>query len=112
MTTVFERVSANDGPLIIKDSYLNEFRDPERALFEALMEDGVSPGWVKIRLPCEGVAKPLLTPKVKFGGKTTIQWRKDRTVMENTGAAFNDCETLSEAVAAVYDIFEGKSEQW
>jgi hypothetical protein len=29
--------------------------------------------------------------------------------MENTGAAFNDCGTLSEAVAAVYDILEGKS---
>jgi len=89
MTTVFECVGVNDGPLIIKDSYLNKFRDPERALFEALMEDGVSPGWVKIRLPRKGVAKPLLTPKVQFGGKTTIQRRKDRTVMENTGAAFN-----------------------
>jgi hypothetical protein len=29
--------------------------------------------------------------------------------MENTGTAFNKCKTLSEALAAVYDILEGKT---
>jgi hypothetical protein len=32
--------------------------------------------------------------------------------MENTGAKFNECKTLSEAVAAVYNILEGQSKQW
>ena len=108
MTTVFEHVDAtpNTGPLIIKDSYLNNSRDPEHTLFQVL---GTSPGWVSVRpLPDDVPIEPLLTPNVDG----IIQRRKDRTVMENTGAKFNDCKTLSEAVAAVYDILEGKNKPW
>jgi hypothetical protein len=110
MTTVFEQADAtsNVDPIIIKDSYLKASRDPEHKLFKVLMDDDASPGWVTIRLPRDDVAiEPLLTPL--FNGSTAIQRRKDRTVMENTGTAFNKCKTLSEALAAVYDILEGKT---
>jgi len=106
MTTVFEDVdTSNAGPLIIKDSYLNNSRASEHRLFQAL---GASPGWVNVRLRNDDPIEPLLTPNIDG----VIQRRKDRTVMENTGAKFNDCKVLSEAVAAVYDILEGKNKPW
>ena len=111
MTTVFECVdpTSNDRPLIIKDSYVNEFRDPEHKLFEILMADGVTPGWIKIILPPKDCPiNHLHTPKVEISGKSIVRRRKDRTVMENTGSEFNGCQTISELIAVVYDILEGE----
>jgi hypothetical protein len=109
MTTIFQRVgTVSCAPLIVKDSWVKQHRTAERALFKSLVKNGEPPGWVGTRLPADDVAtEPLQTPKLAF----IERLRKDRTVMENTGRGFYECESLSEAIAVTYDILEGKS-QW
>jgi hypothetical protein len=64
------------------------------------------PGWVNIKPPT-GDRVQLQTPQLV--GIT--QRKKERTVMENTGLPFDKCRKLSDAIAATYDILEGKG-QW
>ena len=104
MTTVFRRVGTSQNPLIVKDSWVNIHRKPELSLFQSLTADGDAPGWVKIRPPTEVVAR--LQTQEQEG---VVQRRKDRTVLENTGLGFDQCERLSDAIAAAYDVLEGKS---
>lgn len=106
MTTVFQCIQTQD-PLLVKDAWIKSYRDPEITLFESLTEDGPPPGWVNIKPPTEDRIH-LHTPQL-IG---ITQRRKDRTVMENTGLPFDKCRKLSDAIAATYDILEGKGQQY
>jgi len=107
MTTVFRRIEASQYPLIVKDSWVNNLRKPEHLLFQSLTADGNAPGWVKIRPPV-GDVKYLQTQR----REDVVQRRKDRTVMENTGLGFDQCQRLSDAIAAAYDVLEGESKKY
>jgi len=93
--------------LIVKDSWVNNLRKPERFLFQSLTANGNAPGWVKVRLPVEDVDH--LQTQYR---EDVVQRRKDRTVMENTGLGFDQCQRLSYAIAAAYDVLEGRSKKY
>ena len=107
MTTVFRRIEDSQNPFLVKDSWVNTFRKPEISLFQSLTADGDAPGWIKIRRPTMDVNR-LQTQKQEG----VVQRRKDRTVMENTGLGFDQCERLSDAIAATYDVLEGEIKKY
>jgi hypothetical protein len=104
MTTVFRRVGTPHYPLIVKDAWVDIHRTPELSLFKSLTEHGDAPGWVENRPPAEVVDR--LQTQEQDG---VVQRRKDRTVLENNGLGFDQCERLSDVIAAAYDVLEGKS---
>ena len=99
MTTVFRGIGGI--PVFVKDTWAKTYRQTELSLFQTLTADGSAPGWVDVKLP-DTESNPLETP-----GHNGAQRRKGRIVMENTGVGFDQCSTLLEAIAAVYDVLEG-----
>ncbi|THU76609.1 hypothetical protein K435DRAFT_143003 [Dendrothele bispora CBS 962.96] len=101
MTTVFADPKTD---LVVKDSYPQDSRQREAELFKELGED--PPGWVKVVEPANPTIKFKALEKMSFGSGFAHRQRH-RLVLNSTGSAFEKCETISEAVGAIYDLLEG-----
>ncbi|THV04785.1 hypothetical protein K435DRAFT_774316, partial [Dendrothele bispora CBS 962.96] len=101
MTTVF---TDPEGDLVVKDSYPQDSRQREAELFKELGEN--PPGWVKVVEPANPTIKFKALEKMNLGSGFAHRQRH-RLVLNSTGSAFEKCETISEAVGAIYDLLEG-----
>ncbi|THV07070.1 hypothetical protein K435DRAFT_380586 [Dendrothele bispora CBS 962.96] len=103
MTTVLSDVNTQES-LVVKDSYPDSKGLREADLFDLLGD--MPPGWVLRVKPINPTVEfePLL--ELDFGDGSLTQRTKQRLLFESTGAPFHECQTISEAVGALYDILE------
>ncbi|THV04694.1 hypothetical protein K435DRAFT_158920 [Dendrothele bispora CBS 962.96] len=100
MTIVF---ADPEGDLVVKDSYSQDHRQREAVLFKKLRED--PPGWVTVVETTDTAVKFKPLEKMNFGSEFAHRQRH-RLVLRSTGLPFEKCETISEAVGAIYDLLE------
>ncbi|THV04696.1 hypothetical protein K435DRAFT_961716 [Dendrothele bispora CBS 962.96] len=105
MTTVF---ADPEGDLVVKDSYLQDHRQCEAELFKEFGEDFPAQ-WVPVVVPTDTAVKFNPLEKMSFGSEFAHRQRH-RLVLRSTGLPFEKCETISEAVGAIYDLLE--SNRW
>ncbi|THU95887.1 hypothetical protein K435DRAFT_778820, partial [Dendrothele bispora CBS 962.96] len=103
MTTVLSDVNTQEC-LVVKDSYPDSKGLREADLVDLLGDE--PPGWVIRVKPVDPTVEFEPLSELDFGDASLTQRTKQRLVFKSTGAPFHECQTISEAVGALYDILE------